>query len=248
MSKKCILVASIIGMLIFLFTGCNKLDNKNNYSKKENLNAKNKVQDKMNKDEAIENPEGICFTRIININESLPEYTFEIWGESDGDFLKVYKIEIYDGANKGTLIQKLDIEDSMIPIGIENAGVEFVDANFDGYLDLQIQTGMGAGPNIFYSYWLWNIDTSMYVLNEELSALTSPKFDSISKTVTSENSSQAGAYYVESVYKYIDGKLTLFKETERIADTENKMFNYTVKELVNDELQIVKQYSEPFEE
>jgi hypothetical protein len=240
------LVAIIIGVLIFSLTGFNNFDKKNKFVQKENLDTKNKVQDKVNQDEANEHSEGICFTRSIKINESLPEYSFEICGDNDGDFFKVNKIEIYDGTNKGRLIQKLDIKDSIVPINIENAGVEFVDANFDGYLDLQIQTGMGAGSNIFYSYWLWNMDTSMYVLNEELSLLTSTKFDSINKTITSENSSQAGAYYIESVYKYIDEKLTLIKETERIADTEKKMFNYTVRELVNNELKITKQYSEPF--
>ncbi len=123
-----------------------------------------------------------------------------------------------------------------------------MDANFDGYLDLQVQMGMGAGPNIFYSYYLWNKDTSKYVLNKELSQLTSTKFDSINKTVTLENSSQAGAYYIQIVYKFLDGKLTLIKETERIADTEKKLFNYTVKELVNNELKVTRQYSESYEE
>jgi hypothetical protein len=280
MSNKCILVASIIGLLIFSFTGCSNLDDKKNkFAQKENLAAKNKVQDKVDpnnlgdksdgieptsagsgnrddkiqptaansEDEADENVDGTSIIRSAKINKSLPEYMFWIWGEIDDNFLKVSEIQIYEGTKKDKLIQKIDIEDANVPDSLENGGVEFVDANFDGYLDLQVQMGMGAGPNISYSYWLWNKDKSKYIQSQELSELTSTKFYNVNKTITSENSSQAGAYYTESVYKYLYGKLTLIKFTERIADTEKKLFNYTVKELVNNEMKISKQYSEPYE-
>ena len=199
-------------------------------------------------DETDENEQALLVTLKKKIHKSLPEYIFKIYGEKDNNFLMVRKIKIYEEQKEEKLIQEINsFGDSNAPDYIENAGVEFVDANFDGYLDLQVLTGMGVGPVVSYSYWLWDKDKLKFMSDQELSGMPSPKFDKLNKTITSEITSGAGAHYEERVYKFLDGKLTLIKETIRTVDFEKNLFILTVKELVNNEMKVIEQHSEPLE-
>ncbi len=87
-----------------------------------------------------------------------------------------------------------------------------------------------------------------YVPSEELNGLLSPEIDYDNKRIMSANSSSAGGYYTESYYQFIDGKFTLIKEIDRVVDNELKVFKYTVKELSDNKMKVVKEYSESYEE
>lgn len=78
--------------------------------------------------------------------------------------------------------------------------------------------------------------------------MLSPEIDYDQKTIMSVNSSSAGSSYTESYYQFINGTFTLIKEIDRFVDIKLKVFKYTVKELINNKMEVVKEYSESYEE
>jgi len=54
--------------------------------------------------------------------------------------------------------------------------------------------------------------------------------------------------YIERNYKYLDGIPTLFREIEKLADPDKKVWNITLREIAGKEMKVVKEYTEPLEE
>ena len=102
--------------------------------------------------------------------------------------------------------------------------------NFDGYKDIRIQQFLPASPNVPYYYWLWDKESSKFIKNDDLEKITSPIFDSENKSIKSNVRANAGTYY-DYEYKYIGNKLTLVRETEKIADPEKNVWHITIKQL-----------------
>lgn len=91
------------------------------------------------------------------------------------------KLEIYDADDK--LLQSISLVVPGEPPGtFEPGALQSVDANFDGHPDLQLLVGMGM-VNASYRFWLWDPGQGRFALNEELSALTSPRFDAAQEQI-----------------------------------------------------------------
>lgn len=176
------------------------------------------------------------------IHPSMPEYTFAVYGRKEDYGYSANKIVIFNA--NGDVIQQITFDKTETADG-ERLGFYIEDMNFDGYKDLRIQQFLPAGPNIPYYYWLWDKNTSRYVRNKELEEITSPEFDDKDKVIKSTVRDSASTYY-ERVYKYIDGKPTLFRETERVADMDKKIWHVTVRELKGSEMKVISKYNEPF--
>ena len=84
------------------------------------------------------------------------------------------------------------------------------DMNFDGINDFRIIAMLPPGPNIPYICFLWDKKSGKFVHTEFLDDITSPEFDSKTKTVTSSSRESANKYR-KDVYKYSGGKLVLVK-------------------------------------
>lgn len=84
------------------------------------------------------------------------------------------------------------------------------DMNFDGINDFRIIAMLPPGPNIPYICFLWDKKSGKFVHAEFLDDITSPEFDSKTKTVTSSSRESANKYR-KDVYKYSGGKLVLVK-------------------------------------
>ena len=84
------------------------------------------------------------------------------------------------------------------------------DMNFDGINDFRIIATLTPGPNIPYICFLWDKKSGKFVHAEFLDDITSPEFDSKTKTVTSSSRESANKYR-KDVYKYSGGKLVLVK-------------------------------------
>ncbi len=182
-----------------------------------------------------------------SIHPSFPKYTFKLYGQQDELSSTITKIDIFTNIDDKA-VQEILIEDSNAPTSLGTAGVSIEDINFDGYNDIMVQGTGAAGPNIPFYFWLWDSNISKYVPSEELKGLLSPEIDYDHKIIMSVNSSSAGAYYTESYYQFIDGRVTLIKEIDRVVDYELKVFKYTVKELIGNKMKVVKEYSEFYEE
>lgn len=84
------------------------------------------------------------------------------------------------------------------------------DMNFDGINDFRIIAMLPPGPNIPYICFLWDKKSGKFVHAEFLDDITSPEFDSKTKTVTSSSRESANKYK-KDVYRYSGGKLVLVK-------------------------------------
>ena len=84
------------------------------------------------------------------------------------------------------------------------------DMNFDGINDFRIIAMLPPGPNIPYICFLWDKKSGKFVHAEFLDDITSPEFDSKTKTVTSSSRESANKYR-KDIYKYKGGKLVLVK-------------------------------------
>ena len=89
------------------------------------------------------------------------------------------------------------------------------DMNFDGINDFRIIAMLPPGPNIPYICFLWDKKSGKFIHAEFLDDITSPEFDSKTKTVTSSSRESANKYR-KDVYKYSSGKLVLVKSVVKI--------------------------------
>jgi len=176
------------------------------------------------------------------IHPSLPEYTFKVYGQKKDTIYSASKIEIYKDAKKNEKLQELVFSDTSTPDGTQ-LGIVIEDMNFDGYKDIRIQQFLPATGNVPYYYWLWDKEESKYIKNTELEKITSPVIDAKGKSIKSNFKENAATYY-DYEYKYISSKLTLIRETERIADLEKKVWHVTIKELIENEMKVIKKYDE----
>ena len=176
------------------------------------------------------------------IHPSFPEYTFKVYGQKKDNLYSANKIEVYNEVENKEKLQELVFSDTSTPDG-NQLGIVIEDMNFDGYKDIRIQQFLPATGNVPYYYWLWDKETSKFIKNNDLEKITSPVFDSESKSIKSNVKENAGTYY-DYEYKYVDSNPTLIKETERIADLEKNVWHVTIKELIEKEMKVIKKYDE----
>lgn len=130
-------------------------------------------------------------------------------------------IEVYEGDKKK--LQTINIADvnsfgdatTTCPEPGTGSDIVIEDMNFDGINDFRIIAMLPPGPNIPYICFLWDKKSGRFVHAEFLDDITSPEFDSKTKTVTSSSRESANKYR-KDVYKYSSGKLVLVKSVVKI--------------------------------
>ena len=175
------------------------------------------------------------------VHTSLPEFDFKIYGEIRGQMYHAKRIDIYR-AGTDEVFQQITFDEIVTPDG-KNIGIFMEDTNFDGFKDILIQKSVPAGPNVPYYYWAWDEKTGKFVPDNRLSEILSPEFDSQNKVITSTVRVNATTYRYLT-YRSINGKITLVKEVEKVADPIKKVFHVTVKEL-EVTMKTVDTYDEP---
>ena len=104
------------------------------------------------------------------------------------------------------------------------------DMDFDGFADMRIMAFAPAGPNIPYICWLWDKGKKQFVHDAELSEITSLEVDHENKWITCSNRVNAVSRRRE-FYRYIDGKLTLFKAEDVFFDDDGETCEIVTWEL-----------------
>jgi len=149
---------------------------------------------------------------------------------ADVYFLPSY-VEIYD-SSKSKAIQKLKAKnrfdnhgngwDAKFDFELANI-VEFVDINFDGYLDLRLLYNTGATGNNWYATYLFNPSIGEFVYHKELSKLSGMKIDQKSKQIITYDR-EGFCAEISAYYKVMNNKLVLSKaewtEIDRRRDKE----------------------------
>lgn len=94
----------------------------------------------------------------------------------------------------------------------------FVDANFDGFLDLTAVAMTGA-YNRGFRFWLFDPATKRFVTSPELDDLLMPRFDAKRKRVEAGGRA-GGPVYVGSEHEWVAGKLeTVRSQTTYLGET-----------------------------
>ena len=112
--------------------------------------------------------------------------------------------------------------------------MDFVDIDFDGYLDLQVN-GLGLNTiNSTSSFWLFNPQTGLFEESQEFSSFDELSIDKDKREITSwsasvgyDKSSQS------STYKVVDHHLVLVAEERSYEDEHER------QELLNGEMTVV---------
>ena len=248
--NKRIYIGITIGFITIFCVGCGKITTQQSQvtdtitqpATKESVDGTKITSTEKTTEEPANSPIDHIIILKDKIHPSLPDYTFKVYGQKMDNLYSANKIEIYNGAKNKEKLQELMFSDTSTPDG-DKLGVIIEDMNFDGYKDIRIQQFLPATANVPYYYWLWDKETSKFIKNNDFEIITAPIFDSKNKLIKSNVKENATTYY-DYEYKFINNKITLIKETQRISDLDKKVWHVTIKELIKNEMKVIKKYDE----
>ncbi len=120
----------------------------------------------------------------------------------------IHSIRVYD--KNGKKIQT--IRDAGY-LTNKNYTLDMIDVNFDGYEDMMIYShDGGVGPNNGYNFYVYNPKSKRFEHNLILSGLTQTQVDTKAKMIIAAWRNGAAEHGYEE-YKWINGKLTMTKQT-----------------------------------
>jgi hypothetical protein len=160
---------------------------------------------------------------IIKIDTSLIKHKYSIGSDM------ITHIEIYDYSNN-LLVQSInDTSESHSFAG----GVDYIDINLDGYLDIDIDLGVSNLTPI-HSFWLFEKLDNKFYYSPDFSQLNAYNIDLDKKEINSYSQSTGGRGGSSEKYKVENGNLYLI-ETEY-----SNYYDYERKELINGILRTVE--------
>lgn len=161
------------------------------------------------------------FTFHGTINETLPEFTFNIYAylNPTGDNYPVYELYSLEIKIGDEIVQTLPIADQALfyQTNVPDSEIDILfaleDVNFDDYLDIRLFDTYNA-KYINFIYLVWNPETGQFEGdNWKLNDIHNARFDQTNGLIYSVESGGGGArYYL--VYQYIDNEITLISEEE----------------------------------
>jgi hypothetical protein len=159
---------------------------------------------------------------IIKIDTSMLDHKYSFGSDL------ITHIELYEYINN-LLVQTInDTSESNSFAG----GVNYVDINLDGYLDLDIDLGV-SNLTPFHSFWLYDQLKNKFYHSPEFSQLNDYSIDFDKKEIDSYSQSTGGRGGYNEKYKVGNGKLYL------IGTEYSNFYDYEKKELVNGVLKVV---------
>jgi len=143
----------------------------------------------------------------VRINNKLPEFKFKIVGIfKDNDFYPSY-VDISD-CSSGKFIQKLKAKNRFDnsfdgqAMGWDCFDFQFVDLNFDGYLDLRILYNLSGNGNATYASYLFDPISEKFIYNKVLSKMFILHMDSESKEIITHF--RSGACFADMKYYKVE--------------------------------------------
>lgn len=182
----------------------------------------------------------VCHYRI---SPDLPLFTFHFLGMPDDT---LGELEITEEPST-TVVQTIEASDW----GMMSSESELiknlltpVDANFDGFQDLQILSTCGATGNCSYDFFLYDPVTNQFVHNDFLSNnLCSPEFNAKTKQITTHSNGSASDWQNET-YQYEDGHYTLIRQEISAWDRKTETATVSTYELRNGKMELVNSETE----
>lgn len=111
------------------------------------------------------------------------------------------------------------------------------DANFDGFQDFGYLYCAGNQPN-YWRWWLWDEEQGQFEYYAPLIEVSQPVFDAERQVVTgwARNSAVAG---VHTIYRWLDGELTLLRRIETHYPEDDNTQLATVEDLIDGQMVVV---------
>lgn len=135
------------------------------------------------------------------INPGLPVFDLSLVWHEDARHLRVLdRIEISRAGEKQPFQTVTGLR-SVLPPETENGGLEMLDLNFDGFLDMRVLRHTPSGEDRSYQNWLWSTEAGQYVAAPGLDDIASPSFDAENEEIVSHWRSGSGESGTD-VYSY----------------------------------------------
>ena len=111
------------------------------------------------------------------------------------------------------------------------------DANFDGFQDFGYLYCAGNQPN-YWHWWLWNEEQGQFEYYAPLTEVSQPVFDAEQQVVTgwARNSAASG---VHTIYRWLNGELTLLRRIEKHYPTDDNTQLATVEDWIDGQMVVV---------
>ena len=169
------------------------------------------------------------------INPGLPVLDLSIvWHEDTKSHQRLIdRIDIHR-AGDAELLQSIVGIDLPLPPAADNAGIEMLDLNFDGYLDMRVAQAAGAGKNARYRNWLWSKEDGKFVASPGLDAIASPKFNAEDEEIVSQWRSSATESGTD-IYAY-EGMVPVLAHREADRSGANGSCVRTFYDRIDDQL------------
>ena len=179
-------------------------------------------------------PEELTEMLVLNgkIAEALPEYRFQVNGDSETGAAK--SIVITDNAS-GKVLQEIDVSQVCEGLGRELDEDFFAlqDVNSDGYKDISMVIAVGGSGNSSSAYWIYDPAAKRFVYREDFSNLGTLEIEPGSKLLhTHSNGGHAGMIFSESSYEVKDNTPILIREVNQDYDEKNGYYVQVTSELV----------------
>jgi hypothetical protein len=179
-------------------------------------------------------------TDTLSINKALPPFRFHT-------IIRSYccTVDIVSLDGKDTLQHISEETSDLFP---PSDGVRFVDANFDGYLDIMIFFNRGNTTNEDFEFWLFNPKLRRFELNQEFTdtfGCNASIDEENHEIITGGVLGCIGMCYEFETYRLMEGKITLVeRESQKLADTpsDTSQFTFlrTLEKLQSGQMKIVK--------
>jgi len=148
------------------------------------------------------------------VNARLPALTLHFIGRDDNS---LGDIQVLQGNKLIQTITGHDLDLGALYPATLKAEVQLVDANFDGYQDLQLLNDCGATGNCDYDFYLYDPARRRFVYSKFLSGLGSPEFDASKKQVTTGWNTSADDS-TSSIYQFRSGHYIEIEREESDAN------------------------------
>jgi hypothetical protein len=182
-------------------------------------------------------------TCTFRINSKLPLFTFHFLGQPDNTF---GDLDIAEGTRTEVIQTMEDTTDPglITPTPIQSV-LTTVDANFDGYQDLQLLIQCGGTGNCSYDFYLYDPKANEFVHDDFLSGLSTPSFDQAKKQVTTSSNGSASDWQNETYRYENDGRYTLIHREVSTWDRDKGTVTVSSYELRNGKMELIDSTTNP---
>jgi len=181
-------------------------------------------------------------TCTFRIHPKLPLFTFHFAGREDNTF---GNLDITSGST-GEVVQtiKNTTDPNFFAPSKAKDILTVVDANFDGYQDLQLLSSCGA-KTCSYNFYLYDPKANQFVLEKFLSGFSIPTFDPAKKQVSQGWLMSAYESGGETYQYEKDGRYVLIKKQETTWDRAAHTVTQSTYELRNGQMELVDSKTTP---